>query len=246
MGLIATLIAFFLCILGVGYFYFGMDTKEVTVHNEQSGITGGLARYEETKNAALEIKEILEQKALDTVEEGVEIHQQEKENVQEKKEESGKEASVQIIERLMGSGFEVPKNKRKIDTIVLHSSYDALGKDPYAVAGLIKEYEEYGVSTHYLIDRKGAVYRLVIDENIAYHAGASKMPDGRVDANNFSLGIEIMNTETEQYTKAQHDALRALIAYLKDRHPIAFVVGHKDIAPQRKTDPWNFDWKKLQ
>jgi N-acetyl-anhydromuramyl-L-alanine amidase AmpD len=24
------------------------------------------------------------------------------------------------------------------------------------------------------------------------------------------------------------------------------VVGHGDIAPTRKTDPWNFDWKKLK
>ncbi|PIX91363.1 MAG: 1,6-anhydro-N-acetylmuramyl-L-alanine amidase AmpD, partial [Candidatus Moranbacteria bacterium CG_4_10_14_3_um_filter_41_65] len=25
-----------------------------------------------------------------------------------------------------------------------------------------------------------------------------------------------------------------------------FVVGHSDIAPDRKTDPWNFDWKKVK
>jgi len=37
-----------------------------------------------------------------------------------------------------------------------------------------------------------------------------------------------------------------LIASLKKQYPIKSVVGHQDIAPGRKTDPWNFDWKRLQ
>jgi N-acetyl-anhydromuramyl-L-alanine amidase AmpD len=101
------------------------------------------------------------------------------------------------------------------------------------------------VSAHYLIDRRGTVYRLVDDKDIAYHAGTSKMPDGRKNVNDFSIGIEMMNTEDGQYTKAQYAAVNSLVDSLKSRYPIKSVVGHADIAPGRKTDPWNFDWKRL-
>jgi len=140
----------------------------------------------------------------------------------------------------------VPKSPRTIDTIVLHSSYDLNGFDPYSVSGIVKEYEDYGVSAHYLIDRKGIIYRLVEDKNIAYHAGVSKAPDGRKNVNDFSLGIEMMNTEKGQFTSEQYSAVNDLIASLKKQYKIKFVVGHSDIAPDRKTDPWNFDWKKVK
>ena len=146
----------------------------------------------------------------------------------------------------MASGFSVPGKTRAIDTIVLHSSYNPSGGDAYSVAELVKIYESYGVSAHYLIDRKGKIYRLVEDKNIAYHAGASKMPDGRQDVNNFSIGIEIMNKEDTEYTQAQYAAVNELVASLKKQHDIEYIVGHNNVAPDRKTDPWNFDWKKVE
>jgi N-acetyl-anhydromuramyl-L-alanine amidase AmpD len=146
----------------------------------------------------------------------------------------------------MTSGFSVPAKARAIDTILLHSSYDLNGADPYSVSGVIKEYEGYGVSAHYLIDRGGTIYRLVADKNIAYHAGVSQMADGRTNVNDFSIGIEMLNTETDQFTTAQYAAVNNLIASLKKQYPITSVVGHSDIAPGRKTDPWNFDWEKLR
>ncbi len=72
------------------------------------------------------------------------------------------------------------------------------------------------------------------------------MPDGRKDVNNFSIGIEIMNTEETNYTKAQYEAVNTLVATLKKKYAIKNIVGHADIAPDRKSDPWNFDWKKLK
>jgi len=114
------------------------------------------------------------------------------------------------------------------------------------VSGIVKEYTDYGVSAHYLIDRKGIIYRLVEDKNIAYHAGVSKMPDNRKNVNDFSIGIEMMNTEKGEFTGAQYVSVNNLIASLKKKYPIKSVVGHSDIAPDRKTDPWNFDWKKMK
>ncbi|MGK2849111.1 MAG: N-acetylmuramoyl-L-alanine amidase [Minisyncoccota bacterium] len=153
--------------------------------------------------------------------------------------------TITIVNRLMRSGFTIPAKPRNIDTIVLHSSYDAMGPDPFLVSGIIKEYEAYGVSAHYLIDREGITYQLVRDEHIAYHAGVAVAPDGRKNVNDFSLGIEIVNTQTGKMTDDQYRAVNALIDMLKKRYTIKFVVGHRDIAPDRKTDPWNLNWQKI-
>ena len=54
-----------------------------------------------------------------------------------------------------------------------------------------------------------------------------------------------MNTKTDNYTEAQYEALKNLLADLKKRYKIKYVLGHKDIAPGRKDDPWNFNMNKL-
>lgn len=154
--------------------------------------------------------------------------------------------SLSIQPRILRFGFRVPPAKRTVDTVVLHSSYNVLGGDVYSVDRTIDEYEQYGVGAHYLIDRSGVVLRLVEEGNIAYHAGSSKMPDGRKNVNDFSIGIELIATEESGYTDKQYSAVNALIADIKSRYKIKSVVGHADIAPGRKSDPWKFDWKKLK
>jgi N-acetylmuramoyl-L-alanine amidase len=251
MGLIGLLVAVLLMILAGGYFLFG-ERNSITVTNDTSipVLTEGISRYEDVKNQALDVKNLVEQKVAEEINNDVSETtdplktEQNKENA--KQETGEKTDEIKIINRLMASGFSVSKKTRAIDTIVLHSSYDIAGQDPYSVSGVIKEYEDYGVSAHYMIDRAGVVYRLVEDKNIAYHAGVSQMPDGRKNVNDFSIGIEMINTLDGQYTSAQYAAVNQLIARLKKQYPIKFVVGHNDIAPDRKTDPWNFDWKKLK
>jgi hypothetical protein len=150
-----------------------------------------------------------------------------------------------IINKLVGWGHETAP-VRSIDTIIIHSSYNAMGGDQYSVEKLIGEYKGYGVSPHYLIDRKGAVYRLVEDKNIAYHAGVSKVPDGRNNVNSFSIGIEMMNAKDDKCTLSQYDTLKRLITSLKSKYSIKYILGHSDIAKGRKDDPWNFEWNKLK
>lgn len=249
MGLIGLLVTVLLMVLGVGYFFVGgsSDTP-LTVTNTlpPPAIEEGLNRYEAVRDQALEVKDLVEQnsqKTLDSSDETAKAVPPEAEKVIAEGKES---PAIAITDRLMAGGFSAPKGARVIDTIVLHSSYDLNGADPYSVSGIIKEYEDYGVSAHYLIDRQGGVYRLVEDKNVSYHAGVSKMPDGRRNVNDFSIGIELMNTKTGTYTKAQYEAVNELISHLKEQHPIKSIVGHSDIAPDRKTDPWNFDWKKVK
>ena len=155
------------------------------------------------------------------------------------------EKSPVLVDRLVSFGHE-DRSSRDIDTIIVHSSYDALGDDPYSVSGVIEEYRQYGVAAHYLIDRKGVIYRLVEDRDVAYHAGVSTMPDGRAGVNAFSIGIEILEKDTDSPTSSQYASLSALVAFLRSEYPIRYVLGHSDIAPGRKTDPWGFDWEKMK
>jgi N-acetyl-anhydromuramyl-L-alanine amidase AmpD len=154
-------------------------------------------------------------------------------------------SGANIKQNIITWGFEVPASKRTIDTVIVHSSYCATGKDVYSLACILKEYKDYTVSAHYIIDRDGTVYQLVQEKNIAYHAGLGQTPDKRNHINNFSIGIELMNTKIDKYTAEQYDSLNKLLKEIKIRYTIKYVLGHDQIAPDRKTDPWNFDWTKI-
>jgi len=187
----------------------------------------------------LKITEVEEEKSNTTGAKTIETKAEDK-----IKAEEVNQSATSVISKLVSWGYK-STSSRDIDTIIIHSSYDALGGDKYDVDGLLKEYKSYGVAPHYLIDREGKIYQLVANKNIAYHAGVSQAPDGRTNVNDFSIGIEIMNTENGKFTDQQYAALKNLIAGLKGKYKIKYVLGHNQIAPGRKTDPWNFDWNRI-
>jgi N-acetylmuramoyl-L-alanine amidase len=103
------------------------------------------------------------------------------------------------------------------------------------------------VSSHYLIEKNGTIIQLVEDKKKAHHAGISYWR-GRDQLNDYSIGIEIVNNSFEPFKKAQMQSIIALCKYLKDRYNIdeRNIVGHSDIAPNRKVDPNKyFDWRHL-
>lgn len=107
------------------------------------------------------------------------------------------------------------------------------------------------VSAHYMIDEDGTVTRLVDESKRAWHAGRSYWR-GITDINSASIGIELVNPGHEwgyhPFPDAQMEALIPLLAAIMERHQIApeNVVGHSDVAPQRKDDPGElFDWELL-
>jgi N-acetyl-anhydromuramyl-L-alanine amidase AmpD len=160
------------------------------------------------------------------------------------KEDADLQTAPGIIDKLVSWGFEKASG-RTVEAVIIHSSYDAMGNNPFDLEGLLAEYKSYGVAAHYLIDREGRIYRLVEEKDIAYHAGESRTPDGRSGVNDFSIGIELMNTKDGKFTEEQYDSLNDLLGYIKGRNKIKYVLGHNQIAPGRKDDPWNFDWKKV-
>lgn len=151
---------------------------------------------------------------------------------------------MNISNKFVGWGFEKTSG-RKIDTIIIHSTYNAQGGDQFGLSKILDIYKSYGVAPHYIIDRGGKIYRLVEDKNIAYHAGESKVPDGRNGVNNFSIGIELINTKENEFTHEQYEALNKLLKDIKSHYTIKYVLGHNQIAPGRKDDPWNINWNKV-
>ncbi|GAA0301154.1 N-acetylmuramoyl-L-alanine amidase [Sphingomonas oligophenolica] len=107
------------------------------------------------------------------------------------------------------------------------------------------------VSAHYLVAEDGTVLRMVAEDRRAWHAGRSRWR-GIEDVNSASIGIEIVNPGHEfgyrPFPEEQIDALVPLVADIKARHSVTRgnVVGHSDIAPQRKQDPGElFPWNRL-
>lgn len=113
------------------------------------------------------------------------------------------------------------------------------------------------VSSHYLIGEAPAtIYQLVDENRRAWHAGDSQWR-GRTWLNASTIGIELVNqgyAETpagrvwQPYSEAQIDALILLLKDIVQRHhlPIDSIIGHSDIAPQRKVDPGPlFPWRRL-
>ena len=96
-----------------------------------------------------------------------------------------------------------------------------------------------------MIERTGAITQYVGFDDRAWHAGQSCF-DGRTRVNDFAVGIELEGTDDCPYTPAQYRALAATGAALMRAYPMltrARMVGHSDIAPERKTDPGPaFDW----
>lgn len=153
----------------------------------------------------------------------------------------------EIIQKLLRSGYSIPASVRVINAIIIHSGHNTTNGNPYDLESVIESYKAVSVATHYLISRDGTIYQLAPDYAIAYHAGAGKMPDGRSNINNFSIGISLVYRETEGPDDAQYKALGWLIKDLVDKYsiPAENILGYKDVAPEKIT-PWNFDWDKLK
>ena len=135
------------------------------------------------------------------------------------------------------------RNGEAVEFLVLH--YTAMATAEAAIERLCDPAAQ--VSSHYVVDEQGVVYRLVSEDKKAWHAGISYF-DGNTDLNFSSVGIEIANPGNVPFPKAQMDAVIALSRDIVKRHNIRsfYIVGHSDIAPERKPDPGElFDWPLL-
>ena len=104
------------------------------------------------------------------------------------------------------------------------------------------------VASHLLIARRGRVCQFVPFDHRAWHAGVSSY-GGRHGCNAFSIGIELEGTDRTPYTQSQYRRLLDVLTALLQHYPLlspSKIVGHAEIAPERKTDPGPaFDWLGL-
>jgi N-acetylmuramoyl-L-alanine amidase len=138
-------------------------------------------------------------------------------------------------------------NPARIDLLVLH--YTGMTSAEAALDRLCDPGAK--VSAHYVVEEDGRIWRLVPETRRAFHAGRSCW-EGESDLNAVSIGIEIVNPGHQwgyrAFPDAQMASVERLCLELMSRHPIPpyRVVGHSDIAPDRKSDPGElFDWPRL-
>jgi len=151
---------------------------------------------------------------------------------------------VKIVEQLSPNFDE---RGRAVDMIILHYTGMRTGKE--ALDRLCDAASK--VSAHYLVDEDGTIYALVPEDKRAWHAGVGAWK-GEADLNARSVGIEIVNPGHEfgyrKFPKRQIDMVIALVSEIMARHQVdpRLVLGHSDVAPQRKEDPGElFPWGKL-
>ncbi|TFF80392.1 N-acetylmuramoyl-L-alanine amidase [Aeromonas taiwanensis] len=161
----------------------------------------------------------------------------------------------------LSSHHQSANQNERIAFLILHYT----DEDDARSLRLLSE-SEHKVSAHYLIprdtdERPLPVYQLVPDDQRAWHAGRSRWHQ-YAGLNASSLGIEIVNLGYDEkeaallahlrrwqpYTEAQIAALGALARELVERYDIPHtqVLGHSDVAPERKQDPGpRFPWREL-
>ena len=134
--------------------------------------------------------------------------------------------------------------KKNIKFLVIH--YTGMQSERVCVERLSSNKSK--VSTHYLINRKGKITRMVDEKNAAWHAGKSKWKNS-INLNDQSIGIELVNKGHqygyENFSKKQISKLILLCKYLIKKYKIkkSNILGHSDIAPLRKKDPGEkFPW----
>ena len=139
------------------------------------------------------------------------------------------------------------RNKHEIKFIVFH--YTGMKKETDAINRLVSNKSK--VSSHYLIKNNGKILNLVPDLYISWHAGVSKWKNYK-SINKFSIGVEISNSGHDniykKYSKKQIYSIIKLSSYLINKFKIKskFILGHSDIAPDRKKDPGEkFPWEYL-
>ncbi|SDL48920.1 N-acetylmuramoyl-L-alanine amidase [Pedobacter sp. ok626] len=147
-----------------------------------------------------------------------------------------KRLSLEYLEKRHGLKQDQPTIKPIM--IVLHwtaiptveQTFDAFNKS--RLPGARKEIataSSLNVSSQFVIDRDGTVFRLLPDTVFARHV---------IGLNYCAIGVENIGSEKNPLTPAQLVANEELIRYLKRKYPIQYVIGHYEYTRFKGTDLW--------
>ena len=143
--------------------------------------------------------------------------------------------------------YPVKRNQNQIKFIIFH--YTGMKKESDSINRLTEIQSQ--ISSHYLIKNNGEIITLVPDLYIAWYAGTSSWKNYNL-LNKNSIGVEISNPGHEfnykKFSTQQINSLIRLSKYLIKKYKInpKNILGHSDIAPDRKKDPGEkFPWQYL-
>ena len=144
--------------------------------------------------------------------------------------------------------FNIKKRKpNQIKFIIFH--YTGMKNESEAIERLTSIKSK--VSSHYLIKNNGEIVAMVPDLYEAWHAGISYWKNFK-SLNKSSIEIEISNpghnSNYKKFSKKQIQSIKKLSKFLIKKYKIdkKNILGHSDIAPDRKKDPGEkFPWKYL-
>lgn len=111
----------------------------------------------------------------------------------------------------------------------LESTFDVF--NPVYLAGRpeLTAASKLNVSAHFLVDRDGAIFRLLPDTTFGRHT---------IGLNYMAIGIENIGGPDAPLTKAQVKANAALIRYLHKKHNLEYVIGHHEYYVFQGTPLW--------
>ena len=139
------------------------------------------------------------------------------------------------------------RSNKSIKSIIIH--YTGMQSERESLKRLSSS--KSNVSCHFLINKRGKVYRMVEDNKIAWHAGKSWWGNYK-NLNKSSIGIELVNKGHQfgytNFKKLQLSSLIKICKILIKKYKIKKknIIAHSDIAPLRKMDPGEkFPWKEL-
>lgn len=135
------------------------------------------------------------------------------------------------------------ERKTPVDMLVLHAT-------AHQGIEVVQCLDSLKLSAHYVLTVEGELLKLVDEQHRAWHAGAGFWRGTDADLNSHSIGIEICSPSLgqEPFAEAQIEKLIPFCQKLIRKYKIVpqNIVGHSDIAPQRKPDPgMAFPWKRL-
>ena len=155
--------------------------------------------------------------------------------------------SLKIISNYSVNFNPIKRNFKQIKFLIFH--YTGMKRETDAIKKL-KNYKS-NVSCHYFIKKNGEILVMVPDTYVSWHAGKSRWRNYK-SLNKYSLGIEISNPghnfNYTKFSKNQIESIKKLSKFLINKYQIKSknILGHSDIAPERKKDPGeNFPWKNL-
>jgi N-acetylmuramoyl-L-alanine amidase len=147
-----------------------------------------------------------------------------------------KKLSVEYLQKRHGLNLQKPIITPKI--IVLHFTDGGTVKSIFnyfnnttieAGRSYNKKQSNLNVSSHYLIDRDGAIYHLLADTLFARHT---------IGLNYCAIGVENIGSVSNPLTDKQVAANIALINHLSKKYSIEYVIGHSEYGKFRKTPLW--------